>query len=1070
MVRCSESKSMRSRSFAEFPARQSGVGRGSPRGVGTHGQGRLLPIFAAVACLLGAGLPRAVVAADAEAEGIAFFESKIRPVLADKCYHCHSAESQQAGRLKAELLLDTRDGMLKGGESGPAVVPGDTGKSLLIDAVSHNGLEMPPEGKLPTNVIADFTAWVAMGAPDPRTAPAATVEARRIDVAAGRNHWSYRRLANTSIPAVKDAAWGRNDIDRFIRARQEAAGVVPNSEAAREMLLRRVTFDLVGLPPTVEELRAFLADDSPAAYEQVVDRLLASPQFGERWARHWLDVVRYGESGGYEFDGDRGAAYHYRDFVIRAFNADMPYDEFLRLQVAGDLLRPDDFQALAATGLLVSGAYPGQVTAKTIEPIRYDQLDDMAQALGAAALGMTIGCARCHDHKYDPIGQRDYYALLSCLRNAVQVERPSDPDPAATARALEAWQKEREPFAAAVEQVRREAFPAALPSLRAAVTAQLPGQWRWLYPREVKAQKATLAAGDDGLVSASGKLEADDAYRAVFHTHARGLSTLRLEAMTGAGEPRTGPGTGKDGAFRLSRIAVTAKPLVPAQDRQPRTPTLAAVATTAAADGFPAAAAVDQDAATGWSVGAQVGRDHAAVFQFDQPIGFEGGTELTVELFFEAGQHGLERFRVAVASGSGTPAVDAEAVSQAAAEVVAIAETAEAAGKRVEADDATWQAIVPWYRRTDAKANATIAALEGVEARRPRPALVPVYRVTNGPWVISGNAQDVKPGSTDVFLLARGEVGRKQGKIDPGFIRSTIAADEAEQRLLAGAAGTPDRDSRLGLADCLTDAEQGAGPLVARVIVNRLWHHHFGRGIVSTPNDLGTQADPPSHPELLEWLAGRLMQDGWSLKNIHRLIVTSATYRQSGLVNESNRAVDPENLLLWQRRPVRLEAEAIRDALLAVSGKLQATMYGPSVADVNAPRRSIYLRVKRSQPIAFLRLFDQPEPVQPVGARGVATVPTQSLTMMNSSFVRTAAEGLAQRAQAAAGGGSAEQLLDAVTTIALGRRATVGERDKLLPLLAARQERAGVDARQCDAALADICQIVLCLSEFVYVD
>lgn len=1013
-------------------------------------------------------------AAEATPDGIAFFESKIRPVLVAKCYQCHSAEAHAAGRLKAELLLDTRDGMLKGGESGPAIVPGDKGKSLLLDAIDHKGLEMPPEGKMPEGVIADFTTWFEMGAPDPRTGPTATVETRTIDVAAGRTHWSYRRLGEVTPPTVKDTAWVRNDVDRFIRARQEAAGVVPNAEAAKATLLRRVTFDLVGLPPTPEELQAFLADTGADAYEKVVDRLLASPQFGERWARHWLDVVRYGESGGYEFDNDRGNAYHYRDFVIRAFNADMPYDEFLRLQVAGDLIRPDDVEAAAATGLLVAGPYPNQVTAKTIEPIRYDQLDDMATTLGAAALGMTIGCARCHDHKYDAIGQRDYYALIACLRNAVQADKGMDPDPAATARALAAWQKEREPFAAAVENLRREAFPAALPGLKAAVAARSPAQWRLLQPREVKGKKATLAAGADAVVSATGKLEADDSYRAVFHTRTQGLTSLRLEALSGTATPRTGPGTGKDGGFRLSRIAVTAKPLVPAKDRQPITPAVTAVATTAAAEGFAASGAVDQDPATGWSVGEQTGRDHAVVFQFDNPIGFEGGTELSVELFFEGGQHGLGRFRVAVAAASGTPAVDGDAVSQAADEVVALAAAAEAAGKKPEADDATWRELMPWYRRADAKAEETIAALEAVEARKPKPALVNVYRAINGAWVISGNNQGVRPGSNDVFLLARGEVGRKQGKVDPGFIRATIVADEAEPTLLAGtagaAAGKVDRDSRLGLADCLTDTRQGTGPLVARVIANRLWHHHFGRGIVSTPNDLGTQGNKPSHPELLEWLADRLVRDGWSLKKLHRLIVTSSTYRQGGLVSDANRTADPDNLLLWQRRPVRLEAEAIRDAMLAVSGKLQATMHGPSLADVNAPRRSVYLRVKRSSPIPFLRLFDQPEPVQPVGSRGVATVPTQSLTMMNSPFVRAAAEGLANRAQAVAGTATTEQLIDTVTTIAFGRPATSTERESLAPLLVARQEQAGGDAAKRTAALADICQILLCTNEFIYVD
>ena len=1034
--------------------------------------GRIVPSLIGQVVVVGMLLLGAVGARAAEPspDGVAFFESKIRPVLVAKCYQCHSAEAQAAGRLKAELLLDTRDGMLKGGESGPAIVPGDKKKSLLLDAVAHQGLEMPPEGKLPENVIADFTTWFDMGAPDPRTGPAAAVESRKIDVAAGRSHWSYRRLSTAAPPPVKDAAWLRNDIDRFVRGRQEAAGVVPNAEAAKETLLRRVTFDLVGLPPTPEELQAFLADGSPDAFEKVVDRLLASPQFGERWARHWLDVVRYGESGGYEFDKDRGAAYQYRDFVIRAFNADMPYDEFLRLQVAGDLLRPDDVEAAAATGLLVAGPYPNQVTAKTIEPIRYDQLDDMATTLGAAALGMTIGCARCHDHKYDAIAQRDYYALISSLRNAVQAETKIDSDPAATARAVAAWEQERAPFAAAVDRMRRETFPGALPGLRSAVAARSPGVWLALHPREAKGKKAALAIGGDGVVTATGKLEGDDSYRVVFQTRGRELSALRIEALSGTAAPRTGPGTGKDGAFRLSRIVVTAKPLVPAKDRQPLTPKLVAVAATAAAEGGGIAGAVDQDPATGWSVGGESGRDHAAVVGFEQPVGFEGGTELAVELFFEAGQHGLGRFRVSAGAFQGDPPIAGGAVSQAADEVVALAAAAEAAGKRAEADDATWQALLPWYRLTDAKVDEIVAALEKVDARKPKPALVAVYRAVNGPWVVPPNSQGVKGGSTDVFLLARGEVNRKQGKVEPGFITATIATDEAEHRLFTASAGMPARDSRLALADCLTDVEQGAGPLVARVIVNRLWHHHFGRGIVSTPNDLGTQGDRPTHPELLEWLAGRLVKDGWSLKKMHRLIVTSATYRQAGNVTEANRKTDPENLLLWHRLPLRLEAEAIRDALLAVSGKLQPAMHGPSMADVNQPRRSIYLRVKRSEPIAFLRLFDQPEPVQSVGSRGVATVPTQSLTLMNSPFIRTAAEGLAKRARAAAGSGSAEQLLDQVTTIALGRRSSPAERNELLPFLAAREQQAGGDAGKRAAALTDVCQIVLCSSEFFYVD
>ena len=1031
-----------------------------------HAPRRLCRRAALAAALILCGL----AAADDRADGIAFFESKIRPVLVDRCYQCHSAAALGDGKLKAELLLDSRAGIHKGGESGAVLVPGKRDEGLLLDAIHYRGLEMPPDGKLPAEVIADFEAWIDMGAPDPRDEPAVAVAKREIDVAAGRDHWSYRRLSPVAPPEVQDTAWVRNDIDRFICAAQEAAGLTPAADAARETLLRRVTFDLTGLPPTPEELQAFRADESAAAYETVVDRLLASPRFGERWGRHWLDAVRYGESNGYEFDADRGGAFHYRDFVIQALNADMPYDEFLRLQVAGDLLRPGSYQAMSATGLLVAGPYPGQVTAKTIEPIRYDQLDDMATAIGSAALGMTIGCARCHDHKYDPIPQQDYYALIACLRNAVQAEQAVDPDPAATARALEKWNAEREPLAAAAERYRRETFAASLPRWRDTEAALPAADWVMLRPQQVSARKATLTIASDDAVMASGKLEADDAYTVVFRTQRRDLAGVRLEVLAVTGAPRTGPGTGGNGEFGLTRLAVTAKPLVAAPDRKPLTPTLRAVATSAEAPGGAAAQAVDDQPQTAWSISDRVGEDHAAVFEFDHAVGFDEGTEITVELFFEAGQRGLARFRLAAATSPLPALLDGPTRSQAQGEVLAIAAAAEAAGKRAEADDATWREVLPWCRLVDPEAERVFAALAAIDGRRPQPAQEKVYATRNGAWVISGNSQGVRPGSNDVFLLARGEVGRKLGKAAPGFVRATVASDAALERLSTGADGQPLGDSRLALAAFLTDLEHGAGPLLARVIVNRLWHHHFGRGIVSTTNDLGTQGDRPAHPELLDWLAGRLVANSWSLKSIHRLIVTSAAYRQAGTVVAANRDADPENLLLWHRRPHRLEGEAIRDALLAVSGRLDATMHGPSVADVNTPRRSVYLRVKRSEPISFLQIFDQPEPVQPVGARGVATVPTQSLVMMNSPFVRAAAEGLARRARSLAGAASPPELLDAVITIALGRRATDGERERLLPLLAAREQAAAGDAGRREAALADICHLVLCLNEFVYVD
>ncbi|MGB8854095.1 MAG: PSD1 and planctomycete cytochrome C domain-containing protein [Pirellulales bacterium] len=1045
----------------------------SARSVARPARGRAT--FRILAAGLSLGLLGAVrAAASPTPEQIQFFETKIRPVLAQHCYQCHSAEALRAGKLKASLLVDTRAGMAKGGESGAAVVPGKKEESLLLAALKYDGFEMPPAGKLPDEVIADFETWIDMGAPDPRDEPLATVDERTIDVEAGRKHWSYRRLAPVSPPTVKNAAWPKNDIDRFILAKQEEVGIAPAPEAAKATLARRVFFDLTGLPPSPEELQVFFDDSSPDAYEKLVDRLLASPRFGERWARHWLDTVRFGESGGYEFDGDRPGAHHYRDWVIKALNADLPYDEFLRMQVAGDLVKPGDYDATAATGFLVAGPYPGQVTAKTVEPIRYDQLDDMVATLGSSVLGMTIGCARCHDHKYDPIGHRDYYAMIACLGKAVQRDAEIDPDPVTTKQKRDAWLVERAPIAAAAERFRRDELTGRLARwLATDATTQQAASWLTLDPQTVKAIKATLVKEAGDVVSASGKLEANDSYVLTFRTHQRDVAGLRLDALANPSAPGGGPGTGKDGGFRLSTVKVTAAPVVAAPDRKPVTPKLVAVTTTFEDPGFEFAKALDGDAATGWSTVGQPGKEQAAVIAFDKPVGFDGGTTLTVELKFEGSANGLARLRLAAATDPAGVGLAGASAPQAAREVAAILDAARVGGRDPVTGPAAAE-LLRWFSRLDKPAADVQAALDAIDAKEPKPNLLKVYAATNGGWVITGNSQAVKSGSQDVFVLARGEVGRKKGKAAPGFVLATTAADDAEQKLLSEPDATPLRDSRLGLAAFLSDVSRGAGPLAARVIVNRLWHHHFGRGIVATTNDLGTQGDPATHPELLEWLANRIVENRWSLKSIHRLIVTSATYRQSGAVSEAGRTKDPDNKLLWHRKPSRLEGESIRDALLAASGTLDPKMYGRAGLDVKVPRRSIYLNVKRSEPIGFLQVFDQPEPVQPVGARGVATVPTQALAMMNSPFVRSAAESLAKRARttlaippAAASG---EAAIDFCFTAALSRQPSDTERTKFTQLLAAREQATGSDAAGRQAALADVCHLIFCLNEFVYVD
>ena len=1038
---------------------------------------RLVCLMAVCAAV---SMPQRSGLASPSPEGIAFFESKIRPVLAQHCYQCHSAEALHAGKLKANLLVDSREGMAKGGESGAAVVPGKKEDSLLLAALKYDGFEMPPAGKLPDDVIADFEKWIDMGAPDPRDEPAATVDERTIDVEAGRTHWSYKRLGPVSVPEVKNVAWPKNDIDRFILAKQEEAGIAPAPEAAKATLARRLFFDLTGLPPSPEELKAFLDDTAADAYEKLVDRLLASPRFGERWARHWLDTVRFGESGGYEFDGERPHAHHYRDWVIKALNADLPYDEFLRMQVAGDLIKPGDYDATAATGFLVAGPYPGQVTAKTVEPIRYDQLDDMVATLGSSVLGMTIGCARCHDHKYDPIAHRDYYAMIACLGKVVQKDHGIDLEPEVTKQRREAWLAEKAPVAAAFERFLADEVPSRLARwIATEAPARQTAGWLTLDPESMKATRATLAAEADDTIVASGTLGPNDNYTLTFRTHQRGIQRLRLEALATPAAPGGGPGTGKDGSFRLSTMKVTATPLVAAPDRTPVTPKLKAVMVTSEAPGSELDKAVDLSHLTGWSVDDVSGKDHAAVFAFDNPIGFDGGTQLTVELRFSDGHHGLARLRLAMTSETSETSeptgndLTAAAAPQAAREIGAVLEAARVAGRDLS-DPAMARDAARWLGRFDAKVGWEVATLAAVEAREPKPQLTTVYAATNGPWVITGNSQAVKSGSQEVFVLARGEVGRKKGKAAPGFVLATLPADDVESKLFSGSDAQPLPDTRLGLAAFLTDVAHGSGPLAARVIVNRLWHHHFGRGIVATPNDLGKQGDPATHPELLDWLANRLVENRWSTKSIHRLIVTSAAYRQSGAVSTAGHSHDPDNKLIWHRKPARLEGESIRDSLLAAAGTLDPKMYGRTGLDVKVPRRSIYLTVKRSEPIGFLQVFDQPEPLQPVGARGVATVPTQALAMMNSPFVRAAAEGLAKRSRTAVGlaptAASGAAVIDDCFTAAISRQPSDTERERFAQLLAAREQANNGDAAGRQAALADVCHLIFCLNEFVYVD
>ena len=1014
---------------------------------------RIKPCFHWVILLLGI-LPSTRLAADDK--GIAFFEQKIRPVLVQHCESCHSVSAQKAKKIQGALFLDSAAGIAKGGESGPLLVIGKPAESLLMKALKHDGLEMPPSGKLPDSVIADFAKWIDLGAPDPRSGEVAVQPKRTINLGEGKLWWAFQPLRSPSLPDAK------KPIDGFIRQAQQAHGLKPNRQASREKLIRRAYFDLIGLPPTPDQVAAFLADKAPNAFEKVVDTLLANPAYGERWARHWLDAARFAESGGYEFDGFRPGAYHYRDWVIRALNKDLPYNDFIRMQLAGDMLAPNDIDGAAATGFLVAGPYPGQITAKTVERIRYDQLDDMMMTIGGSMLGLTLGCVRCHEHKYDPIPHQDYYAIAATLARTVQGQRALDIDPSATEKAQDEHQVAHEKLVSTLAAFASKDLAARFATWKTKELANQPQLVRWqaLEPIAWEAERSYLKELPGGVIAHDGLLNPgtgvrqrgqrrnvgnNDQYKLTFQTHQKNLQSLRMDAFSHPSLPERGPGLNGNGSFQLTDIKISARPIDPNAKDAPINLKLKPVFAAFEDKGQPLANALDDKPATAWVVNTTAKKDNAAIFELETPLpGFAGGTELVVELKFR--ELGIGRIRMSLSVEANPATWAGDVATQHLGELRAIA-----AAYPKELPEIIRVPLARWFAPFDTETAKVFHAVRNHAATAPRPNLSEVYTTT--------------PGGQDVFFLRRGEVDNKQGKAEPGFLQVLWRADSPAKPLAA----TPPVDSRVALAQWMTDTDRGAGPLLARVIVNRLWQHHFEKGIVGTPNDFGMQGERPTHPELLEYLASELVRNNWKLKPLHKAMMLSDVYQQSHEVDPENLKNDPANKYVWHFQPHRLEAETIRDALLTAGGNLDPAMFGPSVLE-NSARRSIYLRVKRSELLPIMTMFDAPEPTQSIGERSVTTVPTQALAMMNSPMVRQQAEKLAGRIKPT-GNGSLSGAVELAYRIAFGRSPSVPEHARMLAFIDQQMAAAGGTTPQAiDKALVEFCHVLLCLNEFVYVD
>ena len=1023
-----------------------------------------------VCLLVGVKNVDAVEADPPSAAHAAYFEQHVRPLLVKQCYECHSAESKI---LQGGLLLDSRPGWQKGGDSGPVIVPGKPEESLLVRAVQYakdEFVHMPPKGKLSDAEIAVFVEWVRLGAPDPRTEAIKVATKREINIDEAKKYWAFQSPRPVEVPAVKDAAWCRTSVDRFIQAKLEAAGLKANPTADTRTLVRRAYFDLVGLPPTPEEVDAFVAA-GPDAYDALLDQLLTSPHYGERWGRHWMDLARFGESHGFEQDYDRPNAYHYRDFVIEALNRDLPYDTFVKWQLAGDEYEPENPLALKATGFLAAGVHATQITANQAEKERYDELDDMARTVGTTMLGLTVGCARCHDHKFDPITNADYYRIVAAFTTTVRSDFDVNLDPAKHRAATAEFEKRHQPLVETLTAYERKTITPQFDAWLAKRDFPKPdADWIALVPSKATASDSVaLTAGADGDVRTFGTQSLAVAYNLEAVTQLGEIGALRLEALADDGLPQGGPGTRADGGFELRNLKITASPAGKRENAEPIKVEVKIAKLTATHDR--SRNNIAQGTTTkpeSWAIDDQTGRDHSALFEFAKPVGFKSGTKLTIVAEFEREHQGLGRFRLAVRPS----AKDAELDGTTITEPMRQALTAFATDHNKKLTAAERKALFAWYCTSDAEWRSLYKPVAVSESKRPRPTIAKVLISSEGVPAVRLHTQG--PDFYDkTYVLRRGDPNQKVEEASPGYLQVLVRTKEGDAHWPAK---PPEKSrtsyKRRALAEWMTDVELGAGNLLARVIVNRLWYYHFGRGIVSSPSDFGMQGEKPSHPELLDYLANELIRGGWRLKPIHKLIMTSSVYRQTATADAARRKADPENRLFWHRDLRRLEGEIIRDAMLAASGKLDETMFGPGTLDPKQLRRSIYFFIKRSKLVPIMTLFDGPDTLQDLAMRSETTVAPQALLMMNNEVVRGYAVDFARRIMPPSQV-DAEEGVVAGYRIALGRKPAADELRDAAAFIHSQTETYASEGRGADAASsawADFCQVLFGLNEFVYIE
>jgi hypothetical protein len=970
-------------------------------------------------------------------DDIQFFDQQVRPLLERSCFECHS---HQSGKMKNGLTLDSRDGWKSGGESGPAIVPGDPEKSLLIKAVRYEypDLRMPPKRRLSDPEIAVLEEWVRRGAPDPRVTGAGQRSGKQwIEPV---NWWSLHPLTRPTVPAGVP-----HPVDAFVSAKLSQASIRPAPEADRRTLIRRVTLDLQGLLPTPEAVDAFVQNADPGAYEELVDRLLASPRYGERWARHWLDTIHFADTHGFEHDLMRTNAWRYRDYVIDSLNCDTPWPRFIREQIAADVFFPDEPRLTVALGFLGAGPWD-QSTAQTApRTFEYLDRDDIVTQTMATFASSTVHCARCHDHKFDPITQEDYYALQAVFAGVGRGDLLFDGDPA-RARARRGWKSQL-----SAAEKKNEAVLLS-PENTEVVDAWERGRsfepkWQVLQPETFLTTSASiLTRTEDGALLAQGLRPETDVYTVVAACDLPEVTAVRLEVLTDPSLPMRGPGRADNGNLHLSEFSVQLfSPSAP----KPEPVTLKRATADFDQEGWTIRHALDGDEKTAWGVHPLEGEPHVAVFEFEKRLKLTHSARLAVQLKQLHGRgHVIGKFRLAVTD-------ERSSVS------ILPAEVAEA------------HSVPPEERTVDQQIIIASYVLRSL-AEEQLAALPPPKRVFGAGPEFSAIAEGgfYKPWAEPkpVHLLKRGDINQPGPWAAPGALSAITALPSRFALKEPNAEG----ERRRALADWLADEKN---PLTWRSVVNRIWHYHFGAGLSDTLNDLGRMGNPPSNPELLDWLACEFRDNGASLKSLHRLIVTSAAYRRASRFDESAAARDPDNRLLWRGPSWRLDAEAYRDSVIALAGDLDLTMGGPGVQqfklgkpiqltptvdyapyDWNSPgagRRSIYRFVYRGLPDPFLDALDFPDAAQLAPVRPFSASPLQALALFNSDFVLHHCARMAARLDEAHPT-SGERVREAVR-LAFQRE----------PLPA---ERADLEAYAAAHTLAALCRILLNSNEFLFVN